>query len=167
MTNPCRSYARLSQDKNGEECMRCERRVEYVAALEGRSCSVPMEMSDMGRSRANTQRDDEFLRSNPDMPIAEIAEKLGRTPAGISYRRHLLGIVKSGRKSCRSQDEPQPMVCLHHDTAGPSAPKSPTSIDLGGDLYDRLCQCAQREFRTPEMQALYFIHQGLAAAGGA
>lgn len=47
MINPCRSCERLGRDKNSAECMRCELRINYVAALEGRSCSVPVEMTDM------------------------------------------------------------------------------------------------------------------------
>ncbi|MCU0589877.1 MAG: hypothetical protein MUC33_01165 [Desulfobacterales bacterium] len=170
-------------DKNNDSCLKCKRRVEYVAALEGRSCSVPVEMTDMARqSSEKTKADDQFLRDHPDMPAAEIAKQLGRSPASVYTRRCALGITGKNRRDLIRQRHAemksvQARKTVAHGTGHDTLPATPAEltptrelvmININGfeEIYERLKRSAQENFRTPELQALFFIHQGLKAESG-
>jgi hypothetical protein len=132
VTNPCRSCARLDQDKNSSDCMSCTRRVEYVTALEGRSCSVPMEMGDMARqSSEKTRHDDQYLRDHQDTPIPEIAKALGRSVESIYVRRSNLGLTaRRGLIKARAEK------IAGERLKKPARPAPPTVIDQSEDHPD-------------------------------
>ena len=192
--SPCHECYLASADKNGPECLNCEKRTDYVASLEGRSGPVPMEMTDMVMDSEKIRHDDQFMRDNPDMRPADISAALGRTVAAIYVRRAKLGLTKDKRldlikargkyrKSIKTDppahlnsgataadhDREQPML---KDSATPAAFTPAASllvVNAGGfgDLYERLKRSAKENFRTPELQALWFIHQALQAEDGA
>lgn len=192
MTCPCRGCSLEFCDKNNDICLRCAKRVKYVAEMDGMHCSVPVEMSDMASlKREKVEHDDQFMRDNPDMPIAQIAEKLGRTYGAISVRRSNLGIKKANRHALikeRAEQRKKEQAAARERIAvakGPrpeaSGPREPLAapveitpvqltpaadvvlINTKGfeDLYERLAERARKEFRTPELQALYFISKAL------
>ena len=194
--SPCHSCYLAADDKNGPECLVCEKRTAYVASLEGRSGPVPMEMTDMaGRDLEKTRRDDQFLRDNQDMPPAEIAGVLGRSLASIYVRRSVLGLTKDKRRAMiKARDELRKKIEAGHPSfidaegiAGDSLQDTAPSVKLDApmaelvpandlmlvnvhgleDLYERLKRSAKENFRTPELQALWFIHRALQAEDGA
>lgn len=100
MISPCRSCSLEYVDKNNDTCMRCAKRIKYCEALEGLTCSVPVEMTDMAItniSKEKVREHDEFIMAHPRLKAHEIAKQLGRSTAAIYSRRHALGLTKRQR----------------------------------------------------------------------
>ena len=158
--SPCHECEMAAADKNGPGCLHCEKRCAYVASLEGRSGPVPMEMTDMaGRWK---ESEDQYLRDNPHLAAKQQAANLGRSAQSVSVRRSALKLTHQPRVM------PTAPAVLKANTA----PLSDLLWDLVNvrefeDLYERLKRSAKENFRTPELQALWFIHRGLAAEDSA
>lgn len=176
MISPCRSCSLEYVDKNNDTCMRCAKRIKYCESLEGLTCSVPVEMTDMAMSPEKVKRHDQFIIDNPEMKAPEVAKALGRSTAAIYNRRHALGLTKhrgvSERVKPATMQKPnhiEDTAPAHHGSAELTRSADLAIININGyeELYERLKRSAQANFRTPELQALWFIHQGLAAEDGA
>ncbi len=175
MISPCRSCSLEFIDKNNDTCMRCAKRIKYVASLEGLTCSVPVEMTDMAMSPEKVKQHDQFMIENPDMKVPQIAKQLGRSQAAIYSRRFKLGLTKPKRDAERTMlADRTKAVHSEPENLPPRRAELTRSADLAiinikgyEELYERLKRSAQANFRTPELQALWFIHKGLAAESGA
>jgi hypothetical protein len=152
--------------------MRCEARIEYVSSLDGLTCSVPVEMADMAISRIGIEKrkeHDEFILANPGMPAAEIAKALGRTVSAIYTRKAHLRI-KARHAEIHAGVGTRSASATADDKIAPLQDQADHfKIEFAGheQLFARLKDAAIRNFRSPQQQALYFIHQGIQAEDSA
>ena len=191
--------------------MRCTKRIEYVAALEGRSASMPVEMTDMARW---TDEQVQYLKENFESKTdSQLAEAIGKNGGAVCVKRLGLGLKKAAswrsgwerikeRKAAMKQadadidrlpkDEPEGIFPIHRTSDGkihvgeaprdPDPPAAPSALELVPvarpdftlinfkkyeAIYGRLQAAAERDFRTPELQALFYISQALERENGA
>lgn len=92
MISPCRNCKLELVDKNNETCMRCAKRIKYVASMEGLTCSLPVEMTDMAKW---TKDQVDYLRQNyTTKSDLEIAKHIGKNPPCVQIKRTALGLKK-------------------------------------------------------------------------
>lgn len=173
MISPCRGCKLEYVDKNNDTCMRCAKRIEYVEALEGMTNSVPVEMTDMAIhiNAEKAKQHDEFILANKDMSPIEIARQLGRSTAAIYNRRHALGLTKQMRREkvraaaekMMAEDSRPHVPAVNAAELIRAADMMIVNVNGHEELYERLKRSAKENFREPWQQALFFIHQGLAA----
>lgn len=158
--SPCHDCSLAGEDKNGPQCLKCEKRCGYVASLEGRSGPVPMEMTDMAikNDPEKSKRDDQFMRDNPDMPPAKLAEQLGRSLGAIYVRRSVLGLCKGKRNSPITKG-------AELQAPGEDPQENIINLEDHPDVLDQLRKRAAAELRTVSNQALWCIKCAL--QGGA
>jgi hypothetical protein len=163
--------------------MRCEKRLSYVAALEGRSASMPVEMTDMARW---TEEQVQYLKDNFEGKTdAQLAEDLGKNAGAVCVKRQSMGLKKAAswrsgwerikeRKAAMTQAEEDigrlPMKAA--ETPCEVVPISGQDFTLINfkkheAIYGRLQAAAERDFRTPELQAMFYISQALERENGA
>lgn len=148
--SPCQdcSVHQAGHDKNGHECLSCDKRVAYVVALEGRSGPVPMEMTDMA-ARRFTEEDDRLIPT-ADLSSKQIAEKLGRTVGAIYVRRSLLGGQQPNVKKMKYAPDTATLP-------GEDLPDTTINLEDHPDVLNQLRKRADDELRTVKNQALWFI----------
>jgi hypothetical protein len=135
------------EDKNGPQCLNCDKRTAYVVALEGRNGPVPMEMTDMaGRW---SEKEDQFLRDYPHMHIKAQAEHLGRSIQSVSVRRSTLKLTHQPKDMRRPAES--------EGAAGSGVHDNIINLEDHPDVLDQLRKRAADELRTVHNQALWFI----------
>jgi hypothetical protein len=141
----------LGYDKNGPQCVRCDKRVAYVEALGGMFHGMPIEESDMVRKRWTDEEDIEIMRTI-DHPAAEVAQKLGRALGSIYTRRSELKGFGRSEETTRKIKQPAAGVVT-------VSVSNNMTIDLGdyGDVYRSLCKRAESELRTVNAQAVWIL----------
>jgi hypothetical protein len=168
MKNPCLSCRLVRADKNNPECRECDARVAYVYSIGDMTHSMPMPTLTKEKKPMETQ------------PVMEEAAEPAKKCNFCGETKPLDGFAKN--QTCRDGHEGQCKTCKKERTKlkdkakaqnkdqrplPADAPKPPAGrdekrfivVDFSShpDLYEKIKQMAQQEFRNPEQQVLFLI----------
>jgi len=187
--SPCLKCDLLHEDKKNPICGNCDDRLQYIATLGRPNESLRIEMADMTIKRKPwTQADDEFIQNNyQTMKNRQLGERLDRTESAVWARLNKLQLKRCPQDAAnrkikhelpnRDLGDSLPVSHRVEEMMSPgemnmpalaeNAPMVPSKdfmvvdFSMYGDLFDKVMAAAAEEFRTPQLQILFYCHQAL------
>ena len=148
--SPCADCSRRYESKDCAECRDCQKRIDYARCpTKAVGPESPGEPPEIFPTKDPTEK--------PKICIVEGCEE----PAWVKglCKRH----YHKNRDANRTRIRPKKQKTKSLDKGGAMVPipedvLNIQSISIPSDLWQRLSEIAGKEYRTPEMQALFFLH---------
>ena len=179
VTSPCKSCALLGEDKNNDTCMNCDKRLTYIRMLGDSTKSIPTELTDMatssnnnGRRRRYSMEEKQYLfRNYKEKTNSEMAKELGRSIGSVAGMLSHSGLIRPKEKLSENESKYLATIKNHPINFDLGAglqevlPKTKDFIiiDFSGrdELFKSVIEAASDNFRTPELQILFYCHQAI------
>jgi hypothetical protein len=188
--SPCLECDLLHEDKRNPDCEACQKKDQYVGRLGRPNENLPIEMTDMADKKQIRRWTPGELKYLKDyyltMTNGEMSAELKRTENAVAFKMHQLKLRRSKPKIApikHSKEVPRPpdqTARPHHSALEPISTgkidllppvgnlpalsnKDFLIIDFSSypDLYDNLLKTASENFRTPELQILFYCHHAI------
>lgn len=184
IASPCNSCADRFEDKNRPVCINCIKRQEYSEALGRMAFSVPIEMTD--HYKGNRQMNEKVQTKICSDPKCKSAGRAQPITNFYKCKNFVSSLNPNGYMNvcseCKRRQQRERTASLKKQSIDPTTPAIPNEIVLHNpgeslkavnksfvvidfsrhaDLYDQIVTAAAADFRTPDLQILYFCSQAL------
>jgi len=150
LKSPCASCERLNEPKNEGECVGCDKKYKYAEAIESGAIGAEL-------LKPETKKEPGRISVVPGIPKFPPLPEKKCAVLGCKSVKVSRGLCTKHYQAARLLEKSQG-VFRRDPVEAPAPPNKSATIVFTDLLWSRLEEIAAKEYRTPEAQAIYFIH---------